>query len=114
MALPLLVRQFVEIKMKQYCDTKIPIEHQNEIKLLYNIRGNNVTLIESRPLFLDKNKWGEFKIAQFRYNPNNNKWALYCRNRNEKWFIYMNIDDCENLEDLLKEVDDDPTGIFWG
>jgi len=114
MALPPLVRQLVDIKFKNYCLNKIPQEHRDKIKILYRIRGNHVTLIESRPSYFDPTQWSELKVAQFRYNIDNQNWTLYCADRNERWHMYMEINSSDNIDDLINEVDEDPTGIFWG
>ena len=114
MDLPPLVRQLVEIKIENYCANKIPHEHQDKIKLLYRIRGNHVTLIESRPFHFDPTRWSELKVAQFRYDNSSQNWTLYCADRNERWHMYMDINSSKNIDDLLNEVDEDPTGIFWG
>jgi len=114
MALPPLVRQLVEIKIKNYCITKIPEKYRDKIKLFYSIRGNNVTLIESRPLHFDPTKWSELKIAQLRYNKATQDWTLYCADRNDRWHMYMDIKSSKNIDDLINEIEKDPTGIFWG
>lgn len=38
--------------MDNYTKNKIPKHLQNQLKLNYKIRGNNVTLIEERPAFM--------------------------------------------------------------
>ena len=40
-------------------------------------------------------------------------WALYWRNRNERWFRYPDVDPSKDIRSLLDEIDADPTGIFW-
>jgi hypothetical protein len=32
----------------------------------------------------------------------------------ERWHLYIDAESSPKLDDLLKEVDRDPTGIFWG
>ena len=114
MALLPLVLQLVEIKFSNYCTTKIPEEYQNEIKLLYKIHGNSVTLIESRPFYFDPANWSEQKIAQFRYGKDDRDWTLYWADRNERWHIYPKIKSSKSIDDLLNEVDNDPISVFWG
>jgi len=114
MPLPPLVRQLVDSKLTKYCENKIPPEFQDRIKLSYKIRGNNVTLIESRPYWNDPSEWSELKVAQFRYDPDEKDWSLYCADRNDRWHIYLEAESSKDIDDLLKAVDEDPTGIFWG
>jgi hypothetical protein len=64
--------------------------------------------------FRDPSVWTESPVAQFRFDEKTKKWDLYCRDRNSKWYLYSEIDSSANFDGLLKEVDRDPTGIFWG
>lgn len=113
MALSPLMQQLIEKKLNNYCDNRIPVEHQNKIKIFYRIRGNMVTIIESRPLYFHPDQWSEKKIAQMRYDDATREWTLYFADRNERWHMYMNLNPSENIDDLLNQIDADPTGIFY-
>jgi hypothetical protein len=114
MALPEFTKKMVEVKLARYCAEKIPDHARHQIRIAFKIRGNSVTLFEERPYYQDNSIWTSMPIANFRFDPNTTKWTLYCADRNSKWFLYMDIDSKENFDDLLSEVDRDPTGIFWG
>jgi hypothetical protein len=114
MAIPSLKKQLAERLLESYCKTKIPPKFANEIKLSFILRGNNITLIESRPSIFDKTKWNDMTIAQFRYLEEDELWMLYCADRNGKWHKYKNSFVYKDFKKLLKEVDEDPTGIFFG
>jgi hypothetical protein len=113
MALPNEVRTEVESVMQEYCAKKIPLQHRDKIRLSFGIRGSSVTLYEERPAWDRRGEWSKLSIAQFRYGEDG-KWELYCADRNERWNLYFDIDASEDIHDLLDEVDDNPTGIFWG
>lgn len=68
MPLPPLVKQLAEKKLARYCGRRVPAELSNEIKIHYKIRGNSVTLFESRPYWNDPSKWSDLKVAQFRFD----------------------------------------------
>jgi hypothetical protein len=114
MPIPPIQKQLVEKLMSSYCKNKIPQEIQDKIKLSYKIRGNNITLIESRPIWNNESVWSDMKIAQIRFENENKTFTLYCADRNDKWHLYDFIDPSQDLEVILKEIDDDPTSIFWG
>lgn len=102
--------------MQNYCDKRVPKDLQERIKLFYKIRGNNITLIESRPILwsdLESIKV-EMKIAQIRFENENKTFTLYCADRNDRWHLYDFIEPSTELENILQEIDSDPTGIFWG
>jgi hypothetical protein len=113
MPIPSLQKQAIEIKMNSYCKNKIPQELQNQIKLSYKIWGNNITLIESRPFWEDSTEWIDMKVAQIRFDNQNKTFSLYYRDSNEKWHPYDELLISQNIEDILKEINNDPTGIFW-
>src|SRR5262249_6711018 len=114
MALPALTRQLIETKLKKYCEKRVPEEARSEIRLSFKIRGNSVTLTEDRPLFYGSIRMGGVPIAKFRFDPTTSKWTLYCADRNGRWHEYMESDPEEKIEKLLRHVDEDVTGIFWG
>jgi hypothetical protein len=41
-------------------------------------------------------------------------WSLYWRDRNLRFHEYDRVPATAGVEDLLAEVDRDPTAIFWG
>lgn len=102
--------------MQAYCDKRVPKDMKERVKLFYKIRGNNVTLIESQPvLWSDPESIKiEMKIAQIRFNNDNKSFTLYYADRNDRWHLYDWIEPSTELEDILQEIDRDPTGIFWG
>lgn len=114
MGLPELVRRRIEGKLSKYCLDRIPPHIRSEIRLVHTIRGNSVTLIEERPYFLDRSRWTQSPVAQFRYDLESKKWNLNCRDRNGRWHLYSRLAANKNFEVLLREVNADPTGIFWG
>jgi len=53
-------------------------------------------------------------VAQFRFRPEDSNWLLYWADRNSRWHAYGDLEPSIDLDELLGEVDRDPTGIFWG
>lgn len=115
MPLPEFTRKLVETKLTPYCERRIPPQARNQVRLSYKIRGNQVTLFEERPIYNQPSqKWMENPFAQFRFNPQDKKWSLYCADRNSRWHLYERLAPSADFDDLLTEVDRDPTGIFYG
>jgi len=114
MPLPELTKKQIEKKLGVYCKAKAPTQCKDEFRLGFTFRGNSVTLFEERPAFMKPDTWVQIVVAQFRFSPLSKAWTLYCADRNSKWHLYSEIDPALNFEVLLEEVDDDPTGIFWG
>jgi hypothetical protein len=113
--MPLLknIRQEVEPIVADYCAKRVSEHARRQVKMGFSIRGNSITLIEERPHWQKPDLWIKSPIAQFRYDPNNGKWTLYCADRNSRWHDYQ-LKPERDIRVLLREVDADPTQIFWG
>ena len=114
MAIPDRVKEDAEKVLSEYCREKIPEKYRDQIKIKYKVWGKKYTIYESRPLFMDHDKWSELAVVQCRYNPETEKWSLHWADRNSRWHPYDLLDPSPRLQTLLDEIDRDPTGIFWG
>jgi len=114
MPLSEFTRKLVETKLTEYCKHRIPIDIRDQIRLIFKIMRDKVTLIETRPCFRDPSIWTENPVAQFRLDKNTHKWTLYCMDRNSRWHLYDIIKPSADFDDMLKALDRDPTGIYWG
>jgi hypothetical protein len=114
LALPELTRRIVESQLDTFCERRVPPHVRDQVRLVYEIRGNNVTLLEERPYFLDPSTWTRMRIARVRFDQTSRRWKLYWRDRNGRWHDYTRLRPTPNLETVLAEIDLDPTGIFWG
>ena len=114
MAFSKMLKSLVEIKLTPYCEKKIPTHLQDQIKIGFKFRGNSVTLFEERPAFRTPEAWVTTVVAQFRYDMDTSMWTLYCADRNSRWHEYDDLEPSKNLDDLIKEVEEDPICIFWG
>jgi hypothetical protein len=114
MSLPQLTRRMIEKTMNDFCDRRVPLQIRNKLLLKYIFRGNTVSLYEERPVWNDPTQKTEGMIAQFRFDLQLMEWTLYYRDRNGRWHEYERIPSSRVFDDLLNEVDRDPTGIFWG
>jgi hypothetical protein len=41
-------------------------------------------------------------------------WELYCTDRDSNFHLYEQAEPTLDVAELLAEIDDDPTGIFFG
>lgn len=114
MPLSEFTKRLIETKITEYCEQKIPLTARDKVKLIFKIIGNKVTLIETRPYYMNPSIWTETPIAQFRFDNETKKWTLYCMDRNSRWHLYDLIKPSADFDDMLKALDNDKTGIFWG
>ncbi|MCC6808532.1 MAG: DUF3024 domain-containing protein [Deltaproteobacteria bacterium] len=115
MALPEFVAQHAERALAAFCDRRVPARARDQIQLRYSARGDSITLLETRPRWNDPNAaWTEQPIARFDFDGQDGVWLLKCADRNGRWRAYDRVGATKRFEDLLGEIDRDPTGIFWG
>ncbi|MDP2839373.1 MAG: DUF3024 domain-containing protein, partial [Syntrophales bacterium] len=70
--------------------------------------------VRPKPKLLVQLREGENPAAQIRFDNETKKWTLHCMDRNSRWHLYDLIKPSADFDDMLKALDDDRTGIFWG
>ena len=115
MPLPELVRALVEKKVVSFCDRRVLPHIRGKVRLAHQVRGKSVTIFEERaPWRAELTDWTSLPVAQMRYDDKTGKWTLYCADRNGRWHEYPELKPTKNIDELLDEIDKDPTRIFWG
>jgi hypothetical protein len=117
MGLPELVRRQAERELAAYCEHRVPASVRDQVRLEYEFRGNSATIIERRVPWhpaLEGESWTRMPIAQLRYDPERGRWTLFWPDRNTRWHEDDGVSPAKTLAPLLAEVDEDPTGIYWG
>ena len=114
MALSDIQRADITKRLTEYCDAKVPERVRDQVRLCFRIGASDVVLFEERPRFNRPKEWGEENVAKFRYVASRREWWLYCQYSDLKWHEYRPRFAAARFQTLLQEVDEDPTGIFWG
>jgi hypothetical protein len=116
MAIPSLVLKTAQTVLDDYCKRKFPPAARDEMRLLYTVDGNAVTLYEERPRYNAKpgDPWYRMEIARIRYVVKQGAWLLYCSDRHHRWHRYDLLEPTLEFGVVLAEIERDPTGIFWG
>ena len=107
-------KKLIETKLNDYCERRIPIDVRDQLKLTYKIIRYKVNLVETRPYHRDPAIRTETPIAQFRFDSATQKWSLFSFGRNDRWHLYDLIKPSIDFDDMLKALDNDKTGRFWG
>ena len=99
-----------------YCKRRVPPDLREEIRIECSRRGKSITISERRPPWEPEYgpEWSTSKVAQLRYEDTAGTWSLHCPDSNGRWWPYDGVEPSATVVPLLTEIDDDPTGIFWG
>lgn len=102
-------------RISRWCADNVPEHARHQVRVEHHVRGRSVTLCETRAPWRGTGEWTHFGFAQLRYRTDTADWALYWRDRNERWHEYAEGNrQFGSVVQLLEEVDDDPTSIFRG
>jgi len=104
----------IERNLTLFCDARVPLMVRDKVVLQFRFEAQTVVLFEKRPHFARAGEWTESPIARFRYVKSRKRWTLQYRDRNCRWHRYDPLPESESFDELLDEIDTDPTGIFWG
>src|SRR5687767_4640088 len=100
--------------VRDFCERRVPLRFQDQLRLVYTIEGQNVIIRESRPEDRDPSQWFELDVAKLRYVKQSNEWKLYWKRASGKWWPYVTRTRSKSLIALVKEIDADEYGCFFG
>jgi Protein of unknown function (DUF3024) len=94
----------------------VPERVRGEVRVEVDISDRHLTVVECRPPWrADMGaEWTRSPIARLRYVKTTGVWSLYWRDRNLRFHVYDLAAPTASIEELLAELDRDPTAIFWG
>ncbi|MEO7058511.1 MAG: DUF3024 domain-containing protein [Lapillicoccus sp.] len=103
-------------RVQRWCRARVPERVRDQVRVELEVATRHLTIVERRPPRRadDGPEWTRHPIARFRYTRTTGQWSLYLRDRDLCFHVCDLVPPTPRLEDLLKEVDLDPTAIFWG
>jgi hypothetical protein len=100
--------------VRDFCERRIPAEIRDEVCLLYAIEGQSVIIRELRPAWREPSKWTEMDVAKLRFIRKSNEWKLYWKRASGKWWLYKPRSRSRTLAAMIREIDADEYGCFFG
>ncbi len=102
--------------VKRWAYARVPERVRDQIRIELDVSERAITILECRPPWRQDMgpEWTRFPIARLRYTRSRGEWSLYWRDRNLRFHEYDLAEPSANIQDLLDEIDSDPTCIFWG
>jgi len=103
-------------RVQQWCAARVPEHARHQVRVECQVAPRHLTIVERRaPWHEDSGpEWTSFPIARLRYTAATKSRTLYWRDRNLHFHIYDLLPPSDRVDDLLDEIDRDPTCIFWG
>jgi len=103
-------------RVRRWCQQRVPEHVRSQVKVECDVTPLHLTIVECRPPWRQdmSAEWTRFPIARLRYTKATRQWSLYWRDRHLRFHLYDRITSSARIDDLLREIDCDPTAIFWG
>jgi hypothetical protein len=103
-------------RVRRWYDQRVPEHVRDQVRVECEVAPRHLTIVESRPPWDGSagQEWTRFPIARLRYTKADKSWTLYWRDRNLRFHIYDKLAPSSRVDDLLDEIERDPTAIFWG
>lgn len=94
----------------------LPERARGLIRYELDVTDRTLTVLECRPPWREGfgPEWTRFPIARLRYTKTRGEWSLYWRDRNLRFHEYTLAFPTPHVEELIAEIERDPTAIFWG
>jgi hypothetical protein len=100
-------------RIRKYCHSRVPARLHDQVRIEATVRGGSVTIFDCRPPWhANLTEWSKVRVAQLRYSASTHHWSLYWADRNGRWHRYDDLAP-GGAAQVLREIESDPTGIFW-
>jgi hypothetical protein len=97
--------------VRKWAEAKTPPELRDRMRVEIDMEQRSLTIVEWS---LMGDQWLSVPAAKLLWTGRTNVWTLYRFDSNSKPHRYEFLEPSPRVQDLLDEVDDDPTFIFWG
>lgn len=105
----------VDSQVKMLVESRRPPEHiRDKLDIGYRIEGLSFEIFELRPRWMQPGITQEFPVAKATYVKSSGLWKLYWMRSDSKWHRYDLDPGSESLQDVLREIEEDPYCCFWG
>ncbi len=103
-------------RVRRWCEQRVPAHVRDQIRVECEVAPRHLTIVECRAPGRPEAgpEWTRFPIARLRYTKASGRWSLFRRDRHLRFHAYDGFAPSAHVDDLLREIDADPTAIFWG
>ncbi|MDO8389067.1 MAG: DUF3024 domain-containing protein [Actinomycetota bacterium] len=97
--------------VRRWAEALTPAEVRDRSRAEVELAPRSLTIYESS---LMGDQWIRVSVARLGWSGPSKLWTLYRFDSNSKAHRYEFLEPRKRVTDLLDEIDDDPTFIFWG
>jgi hypothetical protein len=102
-------------RVRRWCADTSPDHLRDQVRIECQVADRHLTVVDSRPPRVGTDReWIATPVARLRYTKSTGLWELYWRDSNGRFRVYEQLAPSPRVEDLLAELDRDPTALFWG
>jgi hypothetical protein len=103
-------------RVQRWWGVGVPRHARRQVRVECEVATRHHTIVERRAPWREDfgPEWTSSRIARLRYTAVDKSWTLYWRDRNLCYHIYELLAPSHRVEDLLTEIDCDPTYTFSG
>ena len=103
------------VAVRRFCEDLTPADVRDQLVVAAERRGKTIGIVERRapwdPAYGPD--WTVTPVAQLRFDAARNAWSLHAR-RGDRWIRHPDTRLAADIAELLRVVDADPYGLFWG
>lgn len=102
--------------VQRWAEARTPVEFSDRMRVEVESHPRGLTIVECSviPKLNGEMDWLCVPRERLGYSSGSGEWTLYCFDRNSRVCRYRDFEPSMEIQDLLEEIDDDPTCIFWG
>lgn len=102
--------------VQRWAEDRTPPEFRDRMRVEVETSPRGLTIVECSLMGnLDGERdWLRVPSARLGYSSKSGEWTLYWFDSNSKAHRYPDFEPTTKIQDLLDEIEDDPTCIFWG
>ena len=95
---------------------RVPSHVRGKLRIECETAPRHLTIVERRPPWREGPGpvWTRSPVARLRYTKASQAWTLYWCDRNSRFHLYSGLTPSPRVDDLLQEIELDPTALFWG
>jgi len=105
------------VKVASYVQSRRPrAELRDQLDLGFKYENNTFEIFEIRPVWnsSNPNDYQKMSFAKFRYIKSKKIWKLYWMRASGKWDPYEPLPQSTNVDTILKTIESDEYGCFYG